>query len=157
MQENFSRNPDSRNHKRYTASYIYPYVQLIFLSFSWMSQIFLPRTLKSTFINSLDIRSSSWLLHLIHPLLPASICTINNNNNNNNKVFNSSGIFISFWCLVLRALLQFGRSLVQSQLVSLEFLIDIKSFRSRYGPGVDSASNRNKYQEHFLGIKAAGP
>ena len=33
--------------------------------------------------------------------------------------------------------------------------IDIKSFRSHYGPGVDSASNRNEYQEHFLGIKAA--
>jgi hypothetical protein len=25
-----------------------------------------------------------------------------------------------------------------------------------YGPGVDSASNRNEYQEHFLGVKAAG-
>ena len=36
------------------------------------------------------------------------------------------------------------------------FFIDIKSFRSHYGPGVDSASNRNKYQEHFLGVKAAG-
>ena len=24
------------------------------------------------------------------------------------------------------------------------------------GPGVDSASNRNEYQEHFLGLKAAG-
>jgi len=32
----------------------------------------------------------------------------------------------------------------------------IKSFRSHYGPGVDSASNRNKYQEHFLGVKPAG-
>ena len=30
---------------------------------------------------------------------------------------------------------------------------DIKSFRSHYGPGVDSASNRNEYQEHFLGGK----
>ena len=48
-----------------------------------------------------------------------------------------------------------GRSLFRSQLVSLEFLIDIKSFRSHYGPGVDSASNRNEYQEHFLGVKAA--
>jgi len=36
------------------------------------------------------------------------------------------------------------------------FLIDIKSFRSHYGPGVDSASNRNEYQEYFLGVKAAG-
>ena len=37
-----------------------------------------------------------------------------------------------------------------------EFFIDIKSFRSHYGPGVDSASNRNEYQEYFLGVKAAG-
>ena len=36
------------------------------------------------------------------------------------------------------------------------FFIDIKSFRSHYDPGVDSASNRNEYQEHFLGVKAAG-
>ena len=36
-----------------------------------------------------------------------------------------------------------------------EFLIDIKSFRSHYGPGVDSASNRNEYKEYFLGVKAA--
>jgi len=35
------------------------------------------------------------------------------------------------------------------------FLIDIKSFRSHYGPGVDSASNRNEYQKYFLGVKAA--
>ena len=34
--------------------------------------------------------------------------------------------------------------------------IDIKFFRSHYGPGVDSASNRNEYQEYLLGIKAAG-
>jgi hypothetical protein len=26
-----------------------------------------------------------------------------------------------------------------------------KILRSRYGPGVDSASNRNEYQEYFLG------
>ena len=30
------------------------------------------------------------------------------------------------------------------------------SFRLHYGPRVDSASNRNKYQEYFLGVKAAG-
>ena len=37
--------------------------------------------------------------------------------------------------------------LVRSQLVSLRFFIDIiKSFRSHYGPGVDSASNRNDNQ-----------
>ena len=33
------------------------------------------------------------------------------------------------------------------------FFIDIKPFRSRYGLGVDSASNRNEYQVHFLGVK----
>jgi len=36
------------------------------------------------------------------------------------------------------------------------FFIDIKSFRLHYGPGVDSASNRNKYQEYLLGVKVAG-
>jgi len=36
------------------------------------------------------------------------------------------------------------------------FFIDIKSFWPHYGPGVDSASNRNEFQEHFLGVKAAG-
>ena len=45
------------------------------------------------------------------------------------------------------------KSQVLSKLVSLEFFIDIKSFRSHYGPEVDSASNRNEYQEHFLGGK----
>ena len=30
------------------------------------------------------------------------------------------------------------------------------SFRSHYGPGFDSASNRNEYQEYFLGVKTAG-
>ena len=33
------------------------------------------------------------------------------------------------------------------------FFIDIKCFRSHYGPGVDSSSNRNEYQEYFLGVK----
>jgi len=37
-----------------------------------------------------------------------------------------------------------------------EFFIDIKSFRSHYGTGVDSASNRNEYQEYLLWVKAAG-
>ena len=46
--------------------------------------------------------------------------------------------------------------MVRFQMVSLEFFIDIKSFRSHHGPGVDSASNRNEYQEYFLGVKAAG-
>jgi hypothetical protein len=35
------------------------------------------------------------------------------------------------------------------------YFIDIRSFRSHYGPEVDSAFNRNEYQEYFLGVKAA--
>jgi hypothetical protein len=30
-----------------------------------------------------------------------------------------------------------------------------KSFWSHYGPGVDSASSRNEYQEYFLGVNVA--
>jgi len=33
------------------------------------------------------------------------------------------------------------------------YFFDLKSFRSHNGPGVDSASNRNEYQEYFLGGK----
>ena len=29
-------------------------------------------------------------------------------------------------------------------------------FRPHCGPGVDSACNRNEYEEYFLGVKAAG-
>jgi hypothetical protein len=36
------------------------------------------------------------------------------------------------------------------------FFIDIKFFRSHYGTGVDSASDRNEHQEYSLGVKAAG-
>jgi hypothetical protein len=36
-------------------------------------------------------------------------------------------------------------------MVSLEFFIDI--IQPHYDPGVDSASNRNEYQEYFLGGK----
>jgi len=44
------------------------------------------------------------------------------------------------------------RSLVRFQLVSVDFSLT-NSFRSHYGPGVDSASNRNEYREYFLGGK----
>ena len=36
------------------------------------------------------------------------------------------------------------------------FFVDVKSFRSHYDSGIDSASNRNEYQEYFLRVKAAG-
>ena len=38
------------------------------------------------------------------------------------------------------------------------FFIDIKSFRSHYGPGVDSASNRNEYKGKAVLLQAwSGP
>ena len=37
------------------------------------------------------------------------------------------------------------------------FFIHTKSFRSHHGPGVDSASNRNEYQEYLLGSRRAVP
>ena len=36
------------------------------------------------------------------------------------------------------------------------FFVDLESFRSHYGPGVDTASNRNEYQEYLVGVKEAG-
>jgi len=33
--------------------------------------------------------------------------------------------------------------------------IEIKPLSSHYGPGVDSVSSRNEYQEYFLGVRAA--
>jgi len=48
--------------------------------------------------------------------------------------------------------LQTGRSRVRFPMVSLEFFSDM-ILRSHYGPGVDSASNRNEYQVYFLGGK----
>ena len=31
-----------------------------------------------------------------------------------------------------------------------------RTIQTHYGPAVDSASNRNEYQEYFLGVMAAG-
>jgi len=50
-----------------------------------------------------------------------------------------------------------NRKVAGSILASVSgIFIDIKSFRSHCRPGVDSASNRNEYQEHFLGLNATG-
>jgi len=52
--------------------------------------------------------------------------------------------------------LQAGRPRVRFPMVSLEFLIDIILPTALGSWGVDSVSNRNEYQEYFLGVKAAG-
>jgi hypothetical protein len=51
--------------------------------------------------------------------------------------------------------LQTGRSRDRFPMVSLEFFIYI-ILPAIHGPGVDPGSNRNEYQEYFLGVKAAG-
>jgi hypothetical protein len=48
-------------------------------------------------------------------------------------------------------MLQAGKSRVQFPMWSLDFLIDLT--QPDYGPGVDSACNRNEYQEPSWGVK----
>ena len=48
-----------------------------------------------------------------------------------------------------------GRSRDRFPVVSLDFSVTY-SFRPYHGPGVDSSPSENEYQEHFLGVKAAG-
>ena len=48
-----------------------------------------------------------------------------------------------------------GRPQDRFPVVSLDFSVTY-SFRLHHGPGVDSAPSKNEYQEHFLGVKAAG-
>ena len=48
---------------------------------------------------------------------------------------------------------QWLRCCAENQKVAGLIPADIKSFRSHYGPGVDLVSNRNEYQEYFLGGK----
>ena len=58
------------------------------------------------------------------------------------------------WCTGSGTALQTGRSRVRFSMVSLEIFSDM--ILGLYGPGVDSAPNRNEYQVYFLGVKAAG-
>jgi len=56
------------------------------------------------------------------------------------------------------AVAQWLRCCATSQKVAGSFPDSVSGFyfRSHYGLGVDAASNRNEYQEYFLGVKAAG-
>jgi hypothetical protein len=55
--------------------------------------------------------------------------------------------------IVWGTMLQAGRSGVRFPMKSLGFWIGY-SFQPHYGPGVDSASNRNEYQESSWGVKS---
>ena len=69
------------------------------------------------------------------------------------RYFICSGIAVAQWLRCCATNLQVAGSISAGVIV---FFVDVKSFRLHYGPGVYSACNRNKYQEHFLGVKAAG-
>jgi len=72
------------------------------------------------------------------------------------KVLCYSGTVVAQWLRCCATMGPWWHSAVLQIGKSLEFFIDIKSLQSHYGPRVDTASNRNEYQEHFLGVKAAG-
>jgi len=53
------------------------------------------------------------------------------------------------------AVAQWLRHCATNRKVAGSIPADIKSFLLHYDPEVHSASNRNEYQKHFLGVKAA--
>jgi len=55
----------------------------------------------------------------------------------------------------VRGALQAGRSRFYSRWCHCDFSLT-QSFRPHYGPGVDTDSNRNEYQEYLLRVKASG-
>jgi len=82
---------------------------------------------------------------------------------NNNETFSILLLLLLLLFVIGTAVGQWLRCCVTNRKVACSIpdgvngiFIDIKSFRSHYGPGVDSASNRNEYQKLFLGVKAAG-
>jgi len=74
----------------------------------------------------------------------------------NEKMFCSTGIRHTTVTQWLRCCATNRKVAVLIPAGVITFFIDKKSFLSHYGPGVDWASNRNEYQEHFLGVKTAG-
>ena len=73
---------------------------------------------------------------------------------------NASGTFVIYIRSLGTAVAQWLRCCATNQKAAgsipvdvVGFFIDIKSSRSHYGTAVDSASNRNEYQEHFLEVK----
>jgi len=61
--------------------------------------------------------------------------------------------FVFFSVCTLKSLVRWPRD--RFPVVSLVFSVTY-SFRPYHGPGIDSARSENEYQEHFLGVKAAG-
>jgi hypothetical protein len=65
----------------------------------------------------------------------------------------------SFGCYYLQCVPAFKGACGGVVVEALRFKLEGRGFDfqwSHYGHCVDSASNRNEYQEYFLGVKAAG-
>jgi hypothetical protein len=73
--------------------------------------------------------------------------------------------YYEYWCYIRASSILIGGTLLVAQLVEAlryksessgfcsgwrHFNFSLASFRLHYGPGYDSASNRNEYQEYFL-------
>ena len=87
--------------------------------------------------------------------------TVNTLHKGDNKYDDDTYFALVFVCILGTAVAQWlrccatNRKVVGSIPAGVNgFFIDIKSFPSHCGPGVDSASNRNEYQEYLLGVKS---
>jgi len=97
------------------------------------SKLYVEKKLREYYIHCMLVSSSSTNFHL--------------------PIRHVSGTAVAQW---LRCCAKNSKVAVSIPVGVIGFFIYIKSFRSHYGPGVDSASNRNEYQQYFLGVKAAG-
>jgi hypothetical protein len=91
---------------------------------------------------------------------PPFFCELQLSQQNSNIILrvDNTGSLLNLWVrdgtVSSGTALQAGRLRVRFLMVLMEFLL-AWSFRSHYFPGVDSAANRNEYQEYFVGVKAA--
>ena len=109
-----------------------------------------PSKLSSSFHRSSSMGSS-------HPVLLFRYCGIIHSSFHNNLL--NSLYFTISWTAVAQWLrcCATNRKVAGSIPAGVSgYFIDVKSFRSHYGPGVDSFSSRNKYQVYLLRVKAAG-
>ena len=139
--------------------------QTYFLSKTKMDACQIDAQFRGKVLNALDF---IWLLHLKHcckilnkPCSDLNLCIlysiprIRNEQPIHTQQYQQT-FFIIFYSHRGTAVAQWLRCCASIPAGVSGFFVDIKSFRSHYGPGVDSASNRNEYQEYFLGVKAVG-
>ena len=118
---------------------------------------------------SLNHSNKRYIITVLTTLLYIYIYNNNNNNNNNNlnqicSFLTSQHMYVycKLFITVETAVTRWLRRCATNQKVTglipdgVNGIFRWQSFHSHYDPGVDSASNRNEYQEYFLGVKTAG-